>query len=147
MEVPEIMVSESGTVGYWREVLLMLTDNHPVLVLHGEQQVEVWQYYSKFTGAQDLCVTIGHCNPSQRSYEPRPTLIHSHPRIELHYLPPVDLPSHQTDTPDPLSETCFTCACHDHLRAWTPAPNNSSRKLTLDLCFDGTEESFDADVS
>ena len=103
------------------------TDNHPVLVLHGEDQVEVWQYYSKFTGAQGLVVTIGRCNPSQRSYEPRPTLLHSHPRIWPHYLLPVDLPSHQTDTPPihfrrraSLVPVMTTCA-HGSLPLKTPA--------------------------
>ena len=43
--------------------------------------------------------------------------------------------------------TCFACPIRDHPREWVPDPNDLRRKRTLVLCFDGTGESFDADVS
>jgi len=50
-------------------------------------------------------------------------------------------------TLDLLEGTCFACPTRDHLRAWAPAPGDPLRKRTLVLCFDGTGDSFDADVS
>ena len=51
---------------------------------------------------------------------------------------------------DPPSGLCFACPSHDthpHPRKWAPAPDGPLRERTLVLCFDGTGESFDADVS
>ena len=44
---------------------------------------------------------------------------------------------------------CFTCIPpYAHTREWIPDPQSSERKgRTLVLCFDGTGDSFDDDVS
>ena len=48
---------------------------------------------------------------------------------------------------DLLPGTCFACHIRNHPRKWAPDPDSPARKRTLVLCFDGTGESFDADVS
>ena len=48
-------------------------------------------------------------------------------------------------TSDPLSGPRSARPSHNHPRKWVPAPD--SRGRTLVLCFDGTGESFDMDVS
>ena len=46
---------------------------------------------------------------------------------------------------NPLSGTRSARPSRNHPRNWVPAPD--SRERTLVLCFDGTGESFDVDVS
>jgi hypothetical protein len=59
---------------------------------------------------------------------------------------PISVDGHPFDLPQ---GTCFACPSTErqHLRKWAPALDNPLRKRTLVLCFDGTGESFDADVS
>ena len=50
-------------------------------------------------------------------------------------------------TLNPAVDACFTCTPpYLHPREWIPNPN-SERNRTLVLCFDGTGDSFDQDVS
>jgi len=52
-----------------------------------------------------------------------------------------------TRYPNP-GKTCFSCTPPDlHSREWKPDPDSPSRERTLVLCFDGTGDSFDEDVS
>lgn len=45
-------------------------------------------------------------------------------------------------------KSCFVCSPpYKHLREWIPDPNHLNRPRTLVLCFDGTGDSFDQDVS
>jgi len=46
-------------------------------------------------------------------------------------------------------KACFACdPPYEHLREWKPDPNGLERHgRTLVLCFDGTGDSFDEDVS
>ena len=49
-------------------------------------------------------------------------------------------------TPVPIGNKCFTCDPSDgHERAWIP--QDGPKERTLVLCFDGTKDSFDQDVS
>jgi len=49
--------------------------------------------------------------------------------------------------PNP-GKACFSCGPpYDHLREWKPNPDIPGRERTLVLCFDGTGDSFDQDVS
>jgi hypothetical protein len=51
------------------------------------------------------------------------------------------------DTFDPEVNACFACTpLYEHPRKWVPDPNGP-RARTLILCFDGTGDSFDKDVS
>jgi hypothetical protein len=52
------------------------------------------------------------------------------------------------DTLHPNANACFTCTPpYQHAREWQPDPNTPDRGRTLVLCFDGTGDSFDQDVS
>ena len=52
------------------------------------------------------------------------------------------------DTLHPHGTACFTCTPpYGHPREWEPRPATPGRKRTLVLCFDGTGDSFDQDVS
>jgi hypothetical protein len=62
---------------------------------------------------------------------------------------PVSVPEHSTKKyfPNP-GKLCFSCDHpNEHPRVWSPDPNGPERNRTLVLCFDGTGDSFDADVS
>lgn len=52
------------------------------------------------------------------------------------------------DTLNPEVNACFTCTPpYQHARQWKPDPDTPGRPRTLVLCFDGTGDSFDQDVS
>ena len=66
-------------------------------------------------------------------------------------LTPVEHPAHtfpvKGSISNPDGEACFTCAPpYQHSREWIPDPNGSKDRRLV-LCFDGTGDSFDEDVS
>ena len=49
---------------------------------------------------------------------------------------------------NPELNACYTCTPpFEHPREWKPDPESPDRHRTLVLCFDGTGDSFDQDVS
>ena len=49
---------------------------------------------------------------------------------------------------NPEVNACFACTpSYQHPREWKPDPDTPDRQRTLVLCFDGTGDSFDQDVS
>ena len=51
-------------------------------------------------------------------------------------------------TLNPEVNACFTCTPpYQHSREWKPDPDSPDRRRTLVVCFDGTGDSFDQDVS
>jgi hypothetical protein len=96
----------------------------------------------------------GRCHSFNRPY-----------KYQLIHLHPASSPSRQMSAissfraPGPIAiggqavypdgNACFTCTPqYGHPREWHPKPDeNPTRPRTLVLCFDGTGDSFDVDVS
>ena len=63
-------------------------------------------------------------------------------------LGPAPVPVAGGETLYPGTNVCFTCTPpYKHERDWVPKPDAPGRERTLVLCFDGTGDSFDQDVS
>jgi len=63
-------------------------------------------------------------------------------------LGPAPIVSEGGGTLNPKVDLCFTCTPpYKHDRVWKPDPNSPDRRRTLVVCFDGTGDSFDQDVS
>ena len=62
-------------------------------------------------------------------------------------MSPVEVPLHAPALV-PNANVCFACKpLPKHERVWKPDPNTPDRHRTLVVCFDGTGDSFDQDVS
>ena len=99
-----------------------------------------------------LSIANGRCHSSREPYK--------YQLVPLHHTPPSS-PTMSTisarapgaitiggATVYPDTNSCFACTPpFDHQRDWQPKPDTPGRARTLVVCFDGTGDSFDQDVS
>lgn len=99
-----------------------------------------------------LSISNGRCHSFKRpyKYQPIPPYLTSPSSPTMSTLS-VRAPGPITlggSTVYPDTNSCFVCTPpYGHSREWLPNPDTPGRARTLVVCFDGTGDSFDQDVS